>query len=958
MSQRPRYFLSASRVRRAMAGLAAGALIFGSVGTEMRPAEAASTADPVKSTLVFTPAAVGAGGKVNGVVTLRDSGGNPLPNHQLNWTTTNTTGGAIAAQSYSYSTDQNGTSPFQLVIPTDNDTINNGLAGGNTYIFYTHVFADGNEIAGSPAVHIGSTKVPASNTGAIEGTVYNDIDHTDTWSSRDQALTGKTVTLTNCSTGATVSSAMFSSSTTGAASTTVDSAGVYYFIGIPAGCYTVKAVSGLAAAYHLNGDKTAINVNVAAGQTMSGRNIGFTNVAQPPAVSNATASTSYNTAVTTKVTSSPLTVSSIATQASPGSCAVASDNVSVTYTPSGDGGVIDSCVFVVKDSSSGLTSQGTLTITVSPKPGLATLVVPDATASTGYKSPVTVKVTSSPMVVTAIVTQPASGSCVVAADGLSVTYTPTGLGGFTDSCVFAVTDPPTGRNTRATLKVTVAPRPGPPTANDASTTSYANGSVSKQVTTAPLIVSGISTQANPGKCTVGPDQVSVVYTPAKGGVTDSCVFVVQDPDTGLVASATLTITVSTTNKPAPTAINKTASTAWNAPVTTVMTTYPVVLSSITTQATAGTCTISADGLSTTYTPAPNNPGLYTDRCVFVITDSSTKLTSQATLQISVGRRPDPPVANNASASTTWNTPVTTKVTDSPLVVSSVATQPAHGTCAVAADQVSVTYTPTGNGGFTDTCNFVVKDPSTTLTSTATLTITVSAAGPVANDASASTSWNTPVTTKVTSSPLIVSSVATQPAHGTCAVAADQVSVTYTPTGDGSVTDTCVFVVLDPATSMTAQATLTVTVGAKPAPPVANNASASTSWNAPVTTKVTDSPLIVWSIATPPAHGTCVVATDQVSLTYTPSGNGGFTDTCAFVVKDLATTLTSTATLTITVSAAPPVANNASASTSWNTPVTTKVPSSPLVVSSVATQPAHGTCAVAADNVSVTYTPTG
>ncbi|MCL2316223.1 MAG: Ig-like domain-containing protein, partial [Actinomycetia bacterium] len=338
--------------------------------------------------------------------------------------------------------------------------------------------------------------------------------------------------------------------------------------------------------------------------------------------------------------------------------------------------------------------------------------------------------------------------------------------------------------------------------------------------------------------------------------------------------------------------NASASTAWNAPVTKAVTAAPLVVSSIKTQATKGTCVVAADKVSVTYTPSGN--GGYTDTCDFVVTDPATALTATATLTITVGAKPDAPVATNASASTAWNAPVTTKVTSDPLVVSSVATQPAHGTCAVAADAVSVTYTPSGNGGFTDTCVFVITDPATTLTAQATLTVTVSAGPPAATDATASTGWNAPVTTKVTSAPLQVSSIKTQATHGTCAVAADKVSVTYTPSGNGGVTDSCVFVVTDPATSLTATATLTVTVAAKPASvaaiaaftvaPAASGdvpADGVAAWTGTVTLKdqfgdpVTGAAsTLTWqiaSLATPPA-GTATASTpvDRGDGTYTVS----------------------------------------------------------------------------------------
>ena len=137
----------------------------------------------------------------------------------------------------------------------------------------------------------------------------------------------------------------------------------------------------------------------------------------------------------------------------------------------------------------------------------------------------------------------------------------------------------------------------------------------------------------------------------------------------------------------------------------------------------------------------------------------------------------------------------------PKTIASV-TQPAHGTVAITGGGSGLTYQPNANY-----CNNPPAIPTDNFTytlspggSTATVAITVDCSTPpvavddtktVAEDSSATPIDVLANDTDVDGGPKTIASV-TQPAHGTVAVAADNLSLTYTPNpnycNDGSPTD--------------------------------------------------------------------------------------------------------------------------------------------------------------------------
>ncbi len=392
--------------------------------------------------------------------------------------------------------------------------------------------------------------------------------------------------------------------------------------------------------------------------------------------------------------------------------------------------------------------------------------------------------------------------------------------------------------------------------------------------------------------------------------------------------------------------------------------------------------------SVTYTPDPDFNG--SDSFIYQVCDA-TAACDTATVTVTVNPIGDAPVANDDTASTGSGVAVEIDVvandtdTDGDLDPSSVTvTGPASNGSAVPGPTAgSVTYTP--NGGFTGTDTFVYQvcdsTAPTPLCDTATVTVGVTGAPPVANDDTASTDEDVAVEVDVVANDtdpdgdLDPSSVTVTGAasNGSAVPGPTAGSVTYTPDPDFNGSDSFTYQVCDAALSCDT-ATVTVTVNPIADAPVANDDTASTSEGTAVEIDVvandtdTDGDLDPSSVTVTGAasNGSAVPGPTAGSVTYTP--NGGFvgTDTFVYQVCDSTapTPLCDTATVTVGVTGAPPVANDDTASTDEDAAVEIDVVANDtdangdLDPSSVTvTGPASNGSAVPGPTAgSVTYTP--
>ena len=582
------------------------------------------------------------------------------------------------------------------------------------------------------------------------------------------------------------------------------------------------------------------------------------------------------------------------------------------------------------------------------------------------------------------------GTFTVDASG-NVTFTPTATFTGTSSIPYTVQDNDGATSNAATLSVTVN---DPPVANDDSANTQLNtpvtfsatgndtdsdGTIDAATVDLDPATAGIQatfTVTGEGTFTVDASG-NVTFTPtATFTGTSSIPYTVQDNDGATSNAATLSVTV---NDP-PVANDDSANTQLNTPVTFSATgndtdsdgtidAATVDLDPATagiqntfTVAGEGTFTVDASG-NVTFTPTATFTG--TSSIPYTVQDNDGATSNAATLSVTVN---DPPVANDDSANTQLNTPVTFSATgndtdsDGTIDAATVDLDPAtagiqntftvagEGTFTVDASG-NVTFTPTATFTGTSSIPYTVQDNDGATSNTATLTVTTVNDPPVANDDSANTQLNTPVTFSATGNDtdsdgtIDAATVDLDPAtagiqntftvagEGTFTVDASG-NVTFTPTATFTGTSSIPYTVQDNDGATSNTATLSVTVND---PPVANDDSANTQLNTPVTFSATgndtdsdgtiDAATVDLDPATAGIQNTFTVA-GEGTFTVDASGNVTFTPTATFTgtssipytVQDNDGATSNAATLSVTVND-PPVANDDSANTQLNTPVT-------------------------------------
>ena len=149
-------------------------------------------------------------------------------------------------------------------------------------------------------------------------------------------------------------------------------------------------------------------------------------------------------------------------------------------------------------------------------------------------------------------------------------------------------------------------------------------------------------------------------------------------------------------------------------------------------------------------------------------------------------------------------------------------------------------------------------------------------------------------------------------------------------------------------------TATVSITVLPAPPVANNQSVTVAFNTAKAITLTGSGTgtLTYSVMSSPANGT--LSGTAPNLTYTPTT--GYFGSDSFTFKTNNGMDSNTATVSITVLPAAPVANNQTVAVPFNTPtaITLTASGSGTLTYSVVTPPAQGTLSGTAPNL--TYTP--
>ena len=387
----------------------------------------------------------------------------------------------------------------------------------------------------------------------------------------------------------------------------------------------------------------------------------------------------------------------------------------------------------------------------------------------------------------------------------------------------------------------------------------------------------------------------------------------------------------------------------------------------------GTAVINNDG-TVTYTPRSDFAGR--DVFTYTIRDIAGNR-STATVRVDVINTNPVAVDDTATVPAGVTTIVTVLPNDTDangdaLAVRSVSSSSTQGGTVVLVGGV-VSYTPASGFRGTDTFTYVVEDTRGGF-DTGLVNVTVVNTVPVANGDSYTTPSGTGVNVSVlgndtdANGDTLTATRLTAPANGTITLASNGTG-TYVPSQGFSGTDSFTYRVSD-GFGGTATTTVTIVVNGPP-DAVADTATTAeaTPVNVSVLTNDTDpdgDPLTV-SITGAPTNGTATLQSGGV-IRYTPNSGYAGTDTITYQVSD-GRGLTDTATVTVTVQNALPVAVADNASTPTNTPtgqidvtandtdvnVTAGVPGQVLTVSGTPTAD-NGAIVVRNSNGTLTVTP--
>jgi large repetitive protein len=606
-----------------------------------------------------------------------------------------------------------------------------------------------------------------------------------------------------------------------------------------------------------------------------------------------------------------------------------------------NGGIYNVTV-TARDGNGGMVSTSFAWTISNPAP-----VANDDSATTSEDTPVNIAVLpndSDPdgdMISVTLASAP-NGTVVINADG-TLTYTPNANFNGIDTITYTISDGQGGTST-ALVTISVGAQndmptatPLPPRANVDS--AMINIPVAANFADLDGDTLSFSAAELPGGLIIDPATGVISGTIAPGasqvsGGVYNVTVTASDGNGGMVSTSF----VWTITNPAPIAVNDSAVTAEDFPVTIAVLANDSdpdgdTLSITTASAANGSVTINADG-TISYTPNANFNG--NDTITYTISDGNGG-TSTAAVTVTVNAGNDAPIARSDNATTAEDTPVIvpalandSDIDGDPLTVTS-ATAP-NGTVVINADG-TITYSPNANFNGTDTVTYTISDGNGG-TSTATVTVIVAPRNdpPVAVNDSAATAEDTPVNiapfandSDVDGDPLTITSASSP--DGQVTINADG-TIRFVPNPNFNGMTTVTYTISD-GNGGTSTATVSLTVTPVNDVPVAQPDSATTPEDTPVIvavlpndSDVDGNPLTVVSAIAP--NGTVVINRDG-TITYTPNANFNGSDTITYTISDAAGGF---ATTTVAVIVTPvndvPVAGNDSATTTEDAPVTIPV----------------------------------
>ena len=466
--------------------------------------------------------------------------------------------------------------------------------------------------------------------------------------------------------------------------------------------------------------------------------------------------------------------------------------------------------------------------------------------------------------------------------------------------------------------------------------------------------------------------------------TDTFKYIVTD---GAANSNQVTVTINVLNT-APVAVDDAYSMTWNTKQSFSVLSNDkdvnpgdaaaLLINSISTAAAHGTATIDSNSKSITY--KPNTGFVGTDEFKYIAKDG-TDISNVATVVVTVNNAApvavnDNYVAHHQATSKVYDVLANDSDVDGDSLTIKSVTTPNQGTAVIEGNKIKFTATTaTGTSTFQYTCTDGNKD------ATATVTVAVTNKAPVAADDSATVHWKSTDGVQINvlendkdedlDALTVVSN--TPPAKGTVTKSGNV--LTYKPDGSSKGTFTFTYVISDG--SATAQATVTVTV-TNTAVPSAEDAAYNLHWRTtPTVTKVTasgadgngDSLTVTKTL---PTHGSVSQSADgttgAISLSYAQTQPYKGADSFGFTVSDGLDSVSKTISFTLTNDA--PVAKNYNSDLQFADAATGLTLSAVadatdkdaadvafLTVTSIATNPTHGTAAIVDGGKKVKYTPT-
>ncbi len=728
--------------------------------------------------------------------------------------------------------------------------------------------------------------------------------------------------------------------------------------------------------------------------------------AKPIAVDDS-ATTQKNTAITVDVLNNDsdadgtlvTSTVSVGTLPSHGSFTVNSSTGAITYTPSFAYMGLDSLTYTVQDDSGLTTNVATVHLRVNMVPvavndlpqtlkGVAVdfSILDNDDDQDGTLDTASIAVTFGPF----------NGSLAINSTTGVVTYTPNSLFSGIDLFGYTVDDNDGASSNEANVNIAVDVAP---VANNDAATTNEDTPVSVDVvandtdedgTIDPVTVLVVSAPDS-GVTSVNPTTGVVTYTPNLNYYgSDSFSYTVNDDDGITSNTALVALTVNAVND-APVALNDTASTIEDTPVSInvaandsdVDGSLTISLLAISTPPANGTTSVQGTTGFVTYTPGQDYSG--SDFFTYTLTDDDNGTSNVATVTIDVSGFNDPPTAVNDTVTTDEEIAITIDVAandidlDGVVVPSTVAeaVAPLHGLTSINGTTGEVTYTPDLNFFGADSFKYTIQDDGGDFSNQGVVFITVNPINdpPVAVDDTASTLLDVPVDVAVTANDYDVdgtinplSILAGSGSHGTTAIKPNGV-ITYTPGSGYLGSDQFFYTVRDDMGAVSN--TGTVTVNTFLAAPVAVNDTVITDEDLPVAIDVTANdtafntsidPATV-SLASTPSSGTISVNPTTGVVTYSPNTNFFGQDSFSYSVSDSNGVTSNIAIVLVNVNKTP-FALNDNATTDEDVPVDIDViandvdPDGAIDGSTVTliTLTANGTTSVHPVTGVVTYTP--